>query len=127
MLPVALSSTQNLTLVVVLLAVGGLTLMVIADRLYGARPFEEEIETALTELTESVKQAVDADAAGAAPEAEQTGAGPHAAVIGASGYLKALAETAARVNESRRPSTALVAAMIPFALAAALVGVDLFR
>ena len=127
MLPLALSSSQNLTLVVVLLAVGGLTLMVIADRLYGARPFEEEIETALTELTESVKQAVEAGASAAAPEAEAIGQGPHAAVIGASEYLKALAETAARVNEPRPPAMALVAAMIPFALAAALVGIDLFR
>ncbi len=122
MIPVALSTTQNLTLLIVLLAIAGLLIMTFAYYAFREQGLQERLEQSITDLTESVKANIDKSQGGAtATEDVQV------AFSGAAEYLKAMAELAEKLAALKPPVAALLISTVPFSLAAALLGIELLR
>jgi hypothetical protein len=146
--PTALSTSQTLTLAVILLSMGGLAMVIFAGYAFdSAKSMNRKIEAALDRLSEAAAEAtrIDAQASGLdatkqgaanqggsekslpAESAEEPARGRPMAVAGAAEHLRALADLAEKLGKASSPVASLWIATLPFMFAAALVAIDLLN
>jgi hypothetical protein len=129
----ALSTSQSLTLAVILLWVGGLAMIVFAYIAFDPqKQTRQKIDDAIDRITSVVQKAAEEGSGAGAPgggpqEPQPAPQSPQPALAGAADYVRALGELAEKLGKVSPPVAALLIATVPFMFAATLVAIQLLE